>query len=330
MKTLLLSKEEVAKLITLEDTIAAVEEGYRDFSSGKVIQPGYMDIHMPEGTGEIDFKACYCGSFETVSMKASSGGFTDNVEKYGLPSGMGTILLFDARSCALLCAMDGSLITGYRTGSAGAISVKMMAREDAGIITSIGTGNQARMQIRAISKVHKIKEIHAWDKFSKAAEKFKNDIESELKIPVIVEQCEQEAVSKADIIVTTTRGKGNVIDSSWVKKGAHIVAVGTDQKGKQEFDPKVFKNAKIVVDSIAQCVEKGETQHPIEEGIITKDDIYAEIGELLLGTKDGHGNGDEITIFDTTGMAVQDNVTAFKVYQNAVKNNIGTYFEFFK
>ena len=115
-----------------------------------------------------------------------------------------------------------------------------------------------------------------------------------------------------------------------MKPGTHIVAVGTDQKGKQEYEPEIFKNSKIVCDSISQCVEKGETQHPIEKGIISKEDIYGEIGEILNGTKKGRQSRQEITIFDTTGMAVQDNVTADMIYKKAVENSIGTYFEFFK
>lgn len=329
MKTLLLKKEEVSRLICMTEVINAVEEAYKAFNSHQVEQPTYMGIHLPSPRGEIDFKLGYYKANEIISMKASSGGFITNPAAHGLPGGMGTILLFDARSCALVCVMDGSLITGLRTGAAGAVSVKTLARKDATKITSIGTGSQARMQIRAIAAVMEIEEIHAWDKSPETLSKYKTDIESEFGIPVIMSGSKKAAVEQADILITTTRGKGSLVEADWVKPGTHIVAIGTDQRGKQELDPEIFRNAKVVVDSIAQCIDKGETWHPLNKNIIAKADIHAEIGEILLGRKPGRENDAEVTIFDSTGMAIQDNTTAGKIYFNAIERNVGTYFEFF-
>lgn len=329
MKTLLLKKEEVSRLISMKEVIGTVEEAYKAFNSEQVVQPDYLSIHFPSVGAEIDFKLGYNKINEVISMKASSGGFPNNPAEYGVPSGMGTVLLFDARSCALKCVMDGSLLTGLRTGAAGAVSVKVLARKNAKKVTSIGTGNQARMQIRAISEVMKIEEIHAWDHTPETLLKYKQDIESEFGIPVIMAQTKQQAVEQADILVTTTRGKGSLVEAAWVKPGTHIVAIGTDVQGKQELEPEIFRNAKIVNDSISQCIEKGETWHPLSKNIIAKDDIHGEIGEILLGRKAGRTDDEEITIFDSTGMAIQDNTTAEKIYQNAVAGQVGTYFSFF-
>lgn len=328
MKTLLLNKAEVGRLISMEEVIGTVEEAYKAFSAGQVVQPDYIGIHLPEPRGEIDFKVGYCKTNEIISMKASSGGFLDNPTAHGVPSGMGSVLLFDARSCALICVMDGSLLTGLRTGASGAVSVKALARKNAKKITCIGTGNQARMQIRAISLVMHIEEIHAWSRSPETRERFKADIEGEFGIPVILADSKQEAVEQADILITTTRGKGSLVEASWVKPGTHIVAIGTDMKGKQELDPEIFRHAKIVNDSISQCIEKGETWHPLKEKIISLDDIHGELGEILLGRKPGRENDQEITIFDSTGMAIQDNTAAEKIYRNALENNVGTFFAF--
>ncbi|MCJ7855609.1 ornithine cyclodeaminase family protein [Lachnospiraceae bacterium NSJ-143] len=330
MKTLMLSKEDVASVINLEDIISAVEECYKAFCLGEVIQPDYMGFEFDEPRGGIDFKAGYCSRNEKISMKSSSGGFKNNVSDFGIPANMGTVLLYDARNCALQCIMDGSLITGLRTGAAGAVSVKYLARKNSEIISSIGTGTQARNQIKAISLVMDIKEIHAFDSYTPAVESFKKDIEGEFGIPVIIEKSMKEAVEVSDIVVSTTRGKGPLIEASWIKKGTHIVAIGADCKGKQEYEPEIFKNAKIVNDSIEQCISKGETCNGIEKGVISKEDIYAEIGEIVLGKKRGRTNDDEITIFDSTGMAVQDNLTADMIYNRAVSKGIGIEFEFFK
>ncbi|QRM34563.1 ornithine cyclodeaminase family protein [Microvirga sp. VF16] len=328
MKTLLLKKGEVSRLICMKEVIGAVEEAYKAFNSDQVEQPDYIGIHLPSPRGEIDFKLGYYKANEVISMKASSGGFIYNPTAHGVPSGMGTILLFDARSGAVICVMDGSLITGLRTGASGAVSVKALARKNAKKIASVGTGNQARMQIRAINEVMKIEGIHAWSRTLDTLSKFKTDIEREFGIPVIVASSKKEAVEQADILITTTRGKGELVEAHWVKPGTHIVAIGTDQRGKQELDPELFRNAKIIVDSITQCTEKGETWHPLNSNIITKDDIHAEIGEILLGRKAGRESDEEITIFDSTGMAIQDNTTATKIYQNAIDNNVGTFFQF--
>lgn len=329
MQTLLLKKEEVSRLISMKEVIGTVEEAYKAFNSNQVVQPAYVGIHLPAPRGEIDFKLGYCQSNEMISMKASSGAFINNPTLHGLPPNMGTILLFDAQTCALACVMDGSLITGLRTGASGAVSVKALARKNAKKVSCIGTGIQARMQIRAISQVMTIEEIHAWSRSPDKLLKFKMDIEGEFGIPVVLASSKKDAVEQADILVTTTRGTGAVVEAGWVKPGTHIVAIGADQQGKQEFDPEIFRNAKIVVDSIEQCVEKGEMQHAMNQHIITGDDIYAEIGEILLGEKPGRTRDEEITIFDSTGMAIQDNTTATKIYRNALENKVGTTFEFF-
>jgi len=329
MKTLLLNKQEVGRLISIKEVIGTVEEAFKAFNSGQVIQPAYTCIHLPPPRGEIDFKVGYSGVDEIISMKASSGGFPNNPTEHDVPSGMGTILLFDARTCALICAMDGSLITGLRTGAAGAVSVKALARKNAKTITSIGTGNQARMQIRAIREVMTIATIHAWDHNPRALAQYQADIQREFGIPVVMARSKRDAVEQADILVTTTRGKGSLVEADWVRPGTHIVAIGTDTRGKQELEPEVFRNAKIVNDSIAQCIEKGETWHPLTKNIITEEGIHAEIGEILLGQKPGRETDDEITIFDSTGMAIQDNTTSFRIYRNAIASNTGTSFEFF-
>lgn len=329
MKTLLLKKEDVSQLIGMKEVIGAVEEAYKAFNSGQVAQPDYMSIHLPAPRGEIDFKAGYCQSNEMISLKASSGGFPHNPEQ-GLPSGMGIILLFDAATCALACVMDGSLITGLRTGASGAVSVKALARANARNITSIGTGNQARMQIRAIREVMTIEAIHAWDHNPDMLLKYKADIEREFGIPVVPAASAEAAVRQADILITTTRGKGSLVAADWVAPGTHIIAIGTDVQGKQEFDPAIFRKAKIVNDSIAQCTAKGETWHGLHNNIITQADIHAEIGEILLGKKPGRINDEEITLFDSTGMAIQDNTTAAKIYRNALENQVGAFFAFFE
>lgn len=329
MQTLLLRKADVATLAAPSDIIAAVEDAYRAYSSMQVDQPDYIGFHCGTG-GEIDFKIGHHKPCSVISAKASSGGFRDNRSVFGLPSGMGTILLFDARNGALLCVMDGSLLTGLRTGASGAVSVKALARQGARVIAAIGLGNQARMQIRAIREVMDIRSIHAWHPDLGKAQAYKADIETEFGIPVTLAPSARSATEQADILVTTTRGKGPVVEASWVRPGTHIIAIGTDQTGKRELDPQIFAGAKLVVDSVSQCVEKGETANALADKVIGRDQIHAEIGEVLLGVKAGRTDDDEITIFDSTGMAIQDNTAAYAIYRKALAAGIGANFAFFE
>lgn len=326
MATLLLTRDQVRGLIRMPDVIQAVEEAFRAFSGGEVEQPPYMGLHLSQPGAEIDFKACYHSGMERVSLKASSGGFRDNPARVGLPNGMGTVLVFDGTSGAMLCAMDGSLLTGFRTGAAGAVSVRAMAREYARVLAMIGTGNQARMQVRAIREGMQIDRIHAWGRTPAGVASFKAEIEAEFGLPVLAAVTPQEAVADADIVVTTTRASGIVLRAGWLRPGTHVVAIGADQTGKQELDPEAFRHARIIADSRAQCMAKGEVQHAIRAGIVA--DVHAEIGEVLLGRKPGRESRDQITIFDSTGMAIQDTATAALILRLAQDRGIGTEFDF--
>ncbi|WOI55709.1 ornithine cyclodeaminase family protein [Palleronia sp. LCG004] len=326
MTTLLLTRNDVRGLTDMPAVIAAVEEAYRSFGDGKVDQPPYMGIHLSTPGAEIDFKAGYSRANELVSLKASSGGFRDNPDRHGVPNGMGTVMLFDGRSGALVCIMDGSLLTGLRTGAAGAISVRAMARPDARSLAVIGTGSQARMQVRAIREVMQIETIRAWGRSSANAAAFAVEIEGQFDIPVTLAGTAAEAAADADVVVTTTRASEVVLRPGSLKPGTHVVAIGTDQRGKRELDPELFRDAYVVVDSEAQCAEKGEVQHAIAAGIIEQ--AHAEIGQVLLGRRPGRTSAEQITIFDSTGMAIQDNVTAAAILALARERGVGMPFDF--
>ncbi|MHC1722363.1 MAG: ornithine cyclodeaminase family protein [Aminipila sp.] len=327
METLLLSLKDVEQALSMEEVISAVEQGYISYNAGKVQQPDIVSMEMPENNGETDIKSCYNKLNESISVKIASG-FYDNGKNNDLPTMIGTILLFDGKNGAPLCIMDGSLITGIRTGAAGAISSKLLARKDSKVVAVFGAGGQARMQIYALCQVMNIQEIRVYSEYKEELLKYKEDVETNTKAKVIICDTPEEAMKDADIAISTTPSKKYLVDKSLVKSGMHIVAVGADMAGKNEWDPEIFKGAKVVNDSIAQCISRGETRNAIISGIIKESDIYAEIGELLLGNKPLRESDDEITIFDTTGMGIQDNVTAMRVYEIAKKKGLGKYFEF--
>lgn len=329
MDTLLLNKDEVGRLIDLDRVQAAVEDAYRAFSSGLVDQPDFMSLHLPETHAGMDIKAGLDMGSGFMSIKASSGGYAGN-PALGLPRGMNTVLLFDAATSALRCVMDGTWITGCRTGAAGAVSVKYLARKDARVLAIIGAGNQARRQLRAIRRVRDLTDVYVWNAHQEALDQFVREMAAETGLAIHPCAAAEEAVRQADIVVTATIGRrGPVVKREWIRPGTHIACIGADMPDKQEIETALFRGAKVVTDSAPLCMKNGETHHAVAEGVITPQDIHGDIGEIILGTKPGRENDREVTIFDTVGMAVQDIATAAMLYRSALEQGLGTRYAFF-
>jgi alanine dehydrogenase len=243
---------------------------------------------------------------------------------------MNTVLLFEGKTSALSCIMDGTWITGCRTGAAGAISVKYLARADAEKLCVIGAGNQARRQLHAIMRVRRLTEVRVWDALPEFLNAYVTEMSEHTGLKIRKCATAEEAVRGADIVATTTRGRsGPIVKKEWIQPGTHIAAIGADMPGKQELYADVFTGAKVVNDSIGLCVNNGETQNAVRAGIIRPEDIYAEIGEIILGKKPGRESPDEVTIFDTVGMSIQDNVMAVMLYKGALEKGLGTRYAFF-
>lgn len=327
MKTLLLSMGDVEKTLFMRDVIEAVEDGYRAFQKGNVQQPDIVSLEMPLHHGETDIKCCYNPSVERISVKIASG-FYDNGKKNHLPTMIGTILLYDGTSGALLCIMDGSLITGIRTAAAGAVSCRLLARKDAKVAAVLGGGGQARMQAIALCSLMSMDRIQVFSPYPEELKHYQKEVEAETGVPVFLCRTVEEAMENADIAISATPARKYLVEARLVKPGMHIVAVGADMAGKNEWDPEIFRHAKVVNDSKAQCLDRGETRNAVQAGVIGESDIYGEIGQLLTGEKPGRESPEEITIFDTTGMGVQDNVTALRVYEAAKAKGLGKEFVF--
>ncbi len=323
MKTLILNQADVKSLLSMSEAIKDVEIAYKSFNSNEVVQPPIQSIITPELNAETDVKSSYSKATNMTCIKAAPG-YWDNLKKYNMPTLFATITLFHGDHGFPVCIMEATLITGIRTGAAGGVATKALARPDSEVVGMIGAGNQARMQIRAIKEVMpQIKKVKVWSPVEGEAEKYQSDMESELKIEVVPCREAKDACIDSDIIVTVTPGGKAIVMDEWISPGTHICAIGADVEGKQELEEKIFKRAKVVVDSIEQCVNGGETRNAIIAKVFNADQIHAEIGEILLGKKEGRVNNEEITIFDSTGMSVQDNATATGIYNRAIKKGIG-------
>ena len=319
---IILSQNEVKSCLPMSEAIRAVREAYIAFAKGRVKMPPVMHLDVSQYNGEVDIKSGYIEDLGLIGTKIASG-FYENY-KLGLPPGIAVIFLMDLKTGIPVAIMDGTYVTAYRTGAAGAVAAKVLARKDSKIIGVVGAGTQARMQILALREVFSLKEIKVWDINATGRDRYVEEMSEQLKIQIEPVEDIKDAVIEADIIVTVTPSRKALVMKEWIQEGVHINAIGADGPGKQELDPFIVKRAdKVVVDSLNQCRIIGEIQHALADGLITEDDVYAEIGQILIGEKKGRETNEEITLFDATGLAVQDIAAANIVFKQAKEKGIG-------
>jgi len=322
LKILLLSRKDVEEIISMREVIEAVEEAFRAKGLGKVQMPPKSYIYFNRYQGDFRVMPAYLEDIDAAGVKIVNV-HSKNPQEHGLPTVMATIFLLDPKTGAPLAIMDGTLITNMRTGAGGAVAAKYLARKDSRVIAMIGAGVQARTQLIALNEVLDIDEVRVSDVVKGKAEKYAEEMSGQLGIKIEPMADVGKAVKGADVVVTVTTARGPIVKDEWISEGMHINAIGADAPGKQELDPNILKRAKIVVDDLKQALHSGEVNVPLSEGIIARGDIYAELGEVITGKKPGRTSRDEITIFDSTGLAIQDIATDWKVYQKAKKMGKG-------
>ncbi len=283
--------------------------------------PQVQHLDVAKYRGEVDIKSGAAENFGLIGTKIASG-YYDN-PKLGLPPGFAVIILLDLKTSLPLAIMDGSYITAVRTGAAGAVAASVLARKEIRGVGVIGSGTQGRMQVLALNELFPLEHVKVYDIDKVGSEKYAEEMSKRLNVEVQAMESVENAVSDVDVVVTAVPSKKAMVMDEWIKNGMHINAFGADGPGKQELDPKIMKRAKIVVDSLKQCRVIGEIQHALKQGLIQETDVHAEIGEILLGKKVGRETEEEITLFDSTGLAVQDIAAANVVYQLAQQKEIG-------
>ena len=322
MKILLLSRNDVEEIISMREVIEAVEEAFRAKGLGKVQMPPKSYIYFNRYQGDFRVMPAYLEDIDAAGVKIVNV-HPKNPQGHGLPTVMATILLLDPKTGAPLAIMDGTLITNMRTGAGGAVAAKYLARKDSHVIAMVGAGVQAKTQLIALNEVLDIDDVRVSDVVKGKAKKYAEEMGRQLGIEIEPMADVGKAIKGADIVVTVTTARGPIVMDEWISDGMHINAIGADAPGKQELDPNILKRTKIVVDDLKQALHSGEVNVPLSEGIIARGDIYAELGEVITGKKPGRTSRDEITIFDSTGLAIQDIATDWKVYQKAKKMGKG-------
>jgi alanine dehydrogenase len=314
--TLLLTRRDVVKLLGVDECIDAVERAFRTYAAGEAMPSGVFGAHV-EGGG-FHVKTAALEVHRPYFAAKVNANFPGNRVTFGLPTIQGVIALFDARCGALLALLDSIEITSLRTAAATAVAAKYLARPESAVVTVCGCGEQGRAQLRALARVLPVRTVFAVDVDERRAEVYAGEMSRELGVDVRSARDLAGAVARSDVCVTCTTSRRALLHRGEVPAGAFVAAVGADNPEKQEIEPALLAASTVVVDVLDQCATIGDFHHAIEAGLMTRADVYAELGEVVIGARPGRRTEDEIIVFDSTGTALQDVAAAALVYEKAV------------
>jgi alanine dehydrogenase len=321
-ETILLNQSQIKELTNMKEIIENVETAYSVHAERKVQMPAKKYLFYKKFRGDLRIMPCFIRGMNESGVK-NVNVHPDNPRKYNLPTVMAMIELVDPQTGFPISVMDGTWITNMRTGAAAGVATKYLAREDSEVLGLVGAGVQAATGLEAINEVMDIKEVRVSCRTCQTREKFAEMISEKYGVEAKATDTIKEAVLGADVLLTTTPSREPVVKSKWVSDGTHINAMGADAPGKQELNAHILQKAKIVIDCWAQASHSGEINIPVQEGLIRQNDIHGKIGDVIIGKIPGRTSDEEITVFDSTGLAVQDIVTAWNVYEKALQKGIG-------
>jgi len=314
---LLLTREDVAKLLTIEDCIVAVEHAFRFYGEGTVPPPGILGTHVEHGgfhikAGVMPFEGRLFYAAKT------NANFPNNPTRHALPTIQGVVLLFDAERGTPLAILDSIEITSLRTGAATAVAAKYLARKDSKVATVIGCGTQGRVQTAALLAVLGLDTVYAYDVDADRSAALVAEMQAKkpsVRFEAVTDFA--EAARKSDVVVTCTTATKPFLLSEHVRRGTFVAAVGADNEDKQELDARLLVANRVVPDVTQQAATIGEVHHALESGLMKIEDVMVDLGQIVSGRQPGRKSDDEIIIFDSTGMGLQDVAAACAVYRKA-------------
>jgi ornithine cyclodeaminase/alanine dehydrogenase-like protein (mu-crystallin family) len=314
--TLLLSQPDVERLLTPDVCAEAVEDAFRRLAQGTVSAPGILGMHAGEGSFHV--KAGFLTLDRPYFAAKLNANFPQNAARYGLPTIQGAVILSDASNGVPLAIMDSISITALRTAAATAVAVKHLARRHCEAMLVCGCGGQAAAQLRAVLRVLRPWRVLAYDKDASRAAAFAREMQAELAIEVSPASDLTAAFAVARVAITCTTARRFFVTREMVRPGTFIAAVGADHEEKQEIEPRLLAAAKVVTDITEQACRIGDLHHAIEAGVMTRQSVHAELGEIVAGRKAGRTRDEEVIVFDSTGTGLQDVAAAVATYRKAV------------
>ncbi|KUJ73754.1 ornithine cyclodeaminase [Ruegeria marisrubri] len=320
---LIVPEREIADLMTREAAFDAVEQVFASMASGDA----YNFPVVREAIGHEDALYGFKGGFDraglTLGLKAG-GYWPNNLEKHGLINHQSTVFLFDPDTGRPTAMVGGNLLTALRTAAASSVSIKHLARTDAKILGMIGAGHQAAFQLRAALEQRNFEKVIGWNYHPEMLPNIEK-VAAEAGIPF--EAVPLDGMRQADVIISITSAFAPSLMADHVSAGTHVACMGTDTKGKQEVESALLAGAGVFTDEVAQSVTIGEAQHAVAEGLIKESDV-AQLGAVINGTHPGRSSDDQITLFDGTGVGLQDLAVAASVVELAVRKGIAIEVDF--
>jgi ornithine cyclodeaminase/alanine dehydrogenase len=306
---LFLSDSDIAKILTMDETIETVEKAFQEYAKGNVVLPTRSTIMIPKHNGSISFMPSYLTELEAQATKIISI-YPNNREK-GLPTTVAWIVVNDPKTGMVKAFMDATYLTAMRTGAITGVAAKYLAPKNADTLAIFGAGVQGRTQAWAACTVRGIKKVYVYDLYPEARIRFANEMSEKLGLDVIPARSGQEACMNADIVLTATTSAKPVLKREWLKEKVHVSAIGAFYPDWRELDTATIAESKLVIDDLEGIEhEAGDVLIPIKEGAITWDHVYAELKEIVSGHKVGRTKDDTITVFKSVGIAIQDSSVA--------------------
>lgn len=317
---LIISEHLAQKLVGVEDAIEAVAATFTAMARGEA--RNYPVVREVVGHADAVYGVKAGGDVSVPFLGLKAGGYWPHNLGRGLTNHQSSTLLFDPDTGRAAALVSANYLTGIRTGAASALATRALARKDASVLGIIGTGGQSMHQLRATMSVRRIDKVHAWDMNPDSSARFARALR-DMGIDCAAEATAEAVARAAEIIVTVTPSQRPILMRDWIRPGTHISAMGADTRGKQELDPALLAAARVFVDEAAQAVSIGDCQHAFAAGLITQADL-TPLGEVLAGMAQGRQSDAEITIFDGTGVALQDLVVADLAVRRAREKALGT------
>lgn len=324
--TLLLRRSVVEQLLSFSECIDAMENVFRLQGEGKFPAAGILGLKTSKGG--LHVKTAVLSAHKSYIVAKLNTNFAENRQHFGRPTIQGIIALFDAENGRALALLDSIEITIKRSAAATALAAKYLAPKNSSVATICGCGDQGPAQVRAVHLVLPLTKVYAFDVDQNASSRLAAELSSELKIDIEPVRHLPSAMEKSHVVLTCTTATEFFIRKEDVAPGSFIAAVGADSAHKQEIEPELIVSAKVVADDLEQICSIGDTHHAIAKALMRKEDVYAELGEIVTATKPGRVSDAEIIIFDSTGVAIEDAAAAALVYEKALAAKIGNSFEF--
>ena len=325
MNALILTEQELRRSAVIDETsLQAVENAFTWLSEGKAYMPPIMHIEVADHNGDVDIKSAYVAGLDRFAVKIGSG-FFDNPSR-DLPSSSAMMVLLSAATgfCEAVL-LDNGYLTDLRTGLAGAVAARYLARSNISTVGVVGAGVQARYQVECMTLVREFDRLLVLGRDPERQAGYIDEMQRKLGITVATAESMEQLVRESDLVITATSSRTPLIHADWLHPGLHITAIGSDLAGKQELDAGVLAAADLLVcDRKSQCFSMGELQHGLAAGILTEESAVVELGELTSAGTAGRSSDRQVTICDLTGTGAQDTAIATVAYDVAVSHGIGT------